>query len=613
MSETDPRPRRRGPALVYGTLTTAMVVLLATLAATSAAPPPPAIAEFAPEAVHQIKNPPPEQQKLAVHLGVYQTTTTLLGSAGPPTTTAGPGSSTTTTTMAGHSGSTTTTAGHTGSTTTTTTTVPGATRVGLAHRCQGNPPRQTIDTQSPPCLPFYEGPPPGATSMGVTSNEIRVVVPCAPSSVAGGACNSAYLNTNLADMQQYFNQQFEFYTRQIKFIQFPLRMPPTVTNMEADAQDIAALHPFAVVGYAPPQFLWTYGMEKAFYDALAAEHIVVIEGIYEGVTQADLSAHAPYEWSYLPTVDMSLKEIGDLVCTSLVGRPPAYAGSSVQQKASLTHAVRRFGILYPSSASAPIHIDISPLEDRLRSCNAPFETDTYTADTTDIAGASSYQSQLTRFLSDNVTTVIPIMPNNTPFSILLTNAQEQSYFPEWITSDVYDLDEQFMAQDGEYGMPEAEQADVIGIDAYNKSQAEPAQYEFLAPKEVDPSYSQCCTTLYQPFLLLASGIQTAGPDLTPQSFQAGLFATDFPGNATAGQGPDWQSKVFFGPDHHSMQSDFALQYEDLTQTNVQFNPSPGAYCYVQHGLRFAPGQLNQAIDFTNAANGGCDNGISGTK
>jgi hypothetical protein len=601
---TEPRrSRRRGPAIVYGTLTTVLVVILATLAATVAAPSPPAIAQFAPQAVQQIKNPPPnssklEQQNVRGALG-STTTTTLLGSAGPPTTTGANGAN-------GANGTTTTTV----AASTTPTTI---TRVGLAHRCQGNPPRQSIDTQSPPCVPFYEGPPPGATSMGVTSNEIRVVVPCTTSGTY--TCNSAFLDTNLQDFQEYFDQQFEFYTRQINFIQFELRSPPSVTGMEADAQDIAALHPFAVVGYQPGDFHWTYGMENAFYDALAAEHIVVIEGQYTAATQADLTAHAPYEWAYLPTVDMVLQEIGDLVCSSLVGQPPTYAGPSVQQQASLSHAMRRFGILYPSSASAPIQMDITPLEDRLRSCNAPFETDTYAADTTDSTGAPSYQSELLKFSNDNVTTVIPLMPMYSPLVTAMQDAETLGYQPEWITSDVYDQDEQFFAQNGEFNAPPDQQSHMIGIDSFNKSQAQPAQYEYLAPKSVDPSYSQCCTNLYLLFLLLASGIQTAGPDLTPQSFQAGLFATDFPGNANAGDSAnpdtDHQSKVFFNPSQHTMQSDFAFQYQDPSQTNVQFNPQHGAYCYVDHGVRFAPGQLNRALVFTNAANGGCDPGISG--
>src|SRR5690242_17524846 len=54
--------RPRGPGLVYLALSVAMLVLLGVVAFTATQPPPPTIAEFAPNAVQNIKNAPDEQQ-----------------------------------------------------------------------------------------------------------------------------------------------------------------------------------------------------------------------------------------------------------------------------------------------------------------------------------------------------------------------------------------------------------------------------------------------------------------------------------------------------------------------------------------------------------------------
>jgi len=43
-------------------------------------------------------------------------------------------------------------------------------------QCYGNPPRQTEDPSSPPCVPFFQGDNFGATYQGITKNEIKVLV-----------------------------------------------------------------------------------------------------------------------------------------------------------------------------------------------------------------------------------------------------------------------------------------------------------------------------------------------------------------------------------------------------------------------------------------------------
>src|SRR5688500_15884936 len=49
--------------------------------------------------------------------------------------------------------------------------------VPRVRRCVGDPPRQTEDPQSPPCVPYWEGDNGGSTYKGVTRDEIRIAAP----------------------------------------------------------------------------------------------------------------------------------------------------------------------------------------------------------------------------------------------------------------------------------------------------------------------------------------------------------------------------------------------------------------------------------------------------
>src|SRR4051812_871623 len=106
-----------------------MFVVLSVLALTPANPAPPAIAEFAPQPKEQIKDAPKEQSS-------------DFGSGGGGDVGNGPASSPSPSARAASPPSVPDVA------------LPPAARV---RRCVGDPPRQTEDPQSPPCVAFWGG------------------------------------------------------------------------------------------------------------------------------------------------------------------------------------------------------------------------------------------------------------------------------------------------------------------------------------------------------------------------------------------------------------------------------------------------------------------------
>jgi hypothetical protein len=191
-----PARRFRGPAAVNGAVVALVLALVAAIALPASQTPPPAIAEFSPQAQQQITDAPPEQSS---DLGE--------GEGGSAT----------------GSGATTTTTSTTTTTTTVATTTPEAKEVidpAAVRRCVGDPPRQTEDPQSAPCVnrPFV-GDNGGATWKGVSANEIRIGIP------ANG--------TFAKELFAHFNARYEFYGR--KLVAVPLGSPGSVEGMVAEA------------------------------------------------------------------------------------------------------------------------------------------------------------------------------------------------------------------------------------------------------------------------------------------------------------------------------------------------------------------------------------------
>src|SRR5438270_4484283 len=136
-------PRRpvRGPGVVFTAIAVAATLTLGVVALDASQSSPPAVAEFAPAALNQVKNAPSQ-----------------LGSQGEPSTSPTPS----------------VTPSHRSTPSPTPT---ASVDVPLTRPCVGDPPRQIEDPQAPPCVNYWKGDNGGATSYGVTRDEIRIAVP----------------------------------------------------------------------------------------------------------------------------------------------------------------------------------------------------------------------------------------------------------------------------------------------------------------------------------------------------------------------------------------------------------------------------------------------------
>jgi hypothetical protein len=161
-------------------------------------------------------------------------------------------------------------------------------------------------------------------------------------------------------------------------------------------------------------------------------------------------------------------------------------------------------------------------------------------------------------------------------------ANEQGWEPEWLTSGLAFVEQDIVGQliDGRQWQH------AFGI-AFN-ADSEPigGSFPYAAFKQIRPSDEPAfgVEELYYQMYILALGIQLAGPNLTPQSFEAGMFS--YPGRS----GPRglWQ----FGPEDYTTVDDFREIWWDPDKISPQNNKA-GAWVELNGGARYRPDTVPQ--------------------
>jgi hypothetical protein len=551
--------RVRGPGVLMTSIALAFILVLGVVALTASQQSPATVAEFAPAAVDQITKAPP-QQGSAEGSGPGSGT---VGASASPSASAKPSASASASAAPSASAS--------------PSAAPTSPPVDTAkvRACVGNPPRQIEDPQSPPCVNYWKGDNGGVTSFGVTADEIRVAYPKG----AGFETPPAYIDAVVA----FFNKRFEFYGRKIRLIPFYVRgdtfAEPVPADMIADAKDIKEKYQaFATTGYLDRK-----GAEGTFHDELARLKVVnVAGGGTAALTEAHLRDHAPYQWSRGMAVDTFFQNTGQFVCNVLADKPAIYGGPYT---GAVTTPTRKLGVLYtvPADGTTP---DIKPMTSVLKACGQ----DPVIVQAPRAVQANDAVNPIVALSQANVTSVICLCDIGSTRNYFIA-ASGQGYYPEWILNSYVNND-----IDNSFQNSTPDQTDhVIGISQNNRWNRTEDSPWYQAVTQGDPSLQLIdgaqappMTSVYEQLLVVASGIQMAGPNLTPETFQAGLQRTTFP-NPGAGGPPYYQAKVGFQGGGHAMKLDAAMYWYELTRQST-YNPNAtGAVCWVDHGVRFGLG------------------------
>jgi hypothetical protein len=452
---------------------------------------------------------------------------------------------------------------------------------GAAAPCPGKSLQVPGDPYSPPCIAF-SGTNGGATSPGVTGSTITVSYRVTSDGTSfqqqlaalGGAQfadTQADINRTIQGLTDYFNKNFQFYGRKLQ-IQF-FNGQGGITNellgqgqQQADADAVTAgqqMHSFAELN----------GVTEPYDDALAQQKVIALGAPYLSANW--MSQRAPYEWSVASEcndVATTASEFGTKMLGSASGDAnAAYAGGSLHNQP------RKFAIIAPDN---PWYQDCANAAKAYGDAHGTPITDDiqYQLDLSTLSSQAA--SVVSKLSNDGITTIFcgcdPIFP-----IYLSSRAHEQGYYPEWVVVGVALTDTDIVGQ----LFDQSEWTHAFGVSYAGPTLPKAATLGYAAYKSVRPDEpANEVNLIYEQMYQLALGIEMAGPDLTPATFQQGL--RNYPGsvaNAPNAEFGTWK----FPAGHFSPQIDSSIIYWSPTKTSP-YNGRQGAY--VVASPRYQSGQ-----------------------
>lgn len=481
-------------------------------------------------------------------------------------------------------------------TTTTTSTVVAANgrvvRRPGTKRCVGDPPRQTEDPLSPPCVAFFEGDNGGATTKGVSGEEIAVVVHLGSASSQNPrglydldkepAANEDDFRRATRAYARFITDRYQLYGRRLRAFAFYGASKEDPAGLRSDIAAIdEQLSPFAVVA------LTSLGDSNGVIAGEAARRQII--GVSKaGDRRAEYASLAPFRITFDPDIEDQAAIAASYLCTKIAGRVARWHGDVTMRSER-----RRFAILTSGQAADEPQRQLAgelstALADRCGERPARAE----------VSNATHYSPVLAGFRSSGVTTVI-ISASSGVATNASHQAAAQGWFPEWFiaggaTSDI-GADR---TSSGQLANQQEWRA-AFGITFDYRRAGFTEQPWYLAYRE---GCGQCVepradlSALYDDLVLLAYGIQAAGPKLSPSTFDRGLHAIP----AKPADDP-FRPAAYFSADNYSFVKDAAEIWWDPAGI-APGDSRPGCFRLVGDGLR------SRAADWT----GGDDALFSGS-
>jgi hypothetical protein len=421
----------------------------------------------------------------------------------------------------------------------------------------------------------------GATAAGVTKDEVTVVV-YIPSDddpilkfIEGpikADDTGAQVEQTYQGFTDLYNAYYQTYGRKVKLVFLHgSGFSNDSVNARADAvKATQQLHAFAVWGGPVLSPAWT--------DEIKAHNVVCL-----GCPGA--SEDSPSAFPITASNGQTQQQLAEYVVKKLAGKPAVHAGDAFKS------TTRILGQLYLTTQGGGEEKDAADFKALLAKSNVDIAQQVgYELDPGKLQEEAT--TDIAKLKAAGVTTVIfngdPIAP-----SIFTREATNQDYFPEWIYGGSALVDttafgrtfdqQQWSHAFGISSLPARtgpELGESVGL------------YKWFNGKE--PPADDTVGVLYpQPSLFFAA-LQAAGPDLTLDSFRAGLFAGGVPAQRgittptiTYGRHGIWGNT-----DDYNGIDDFTEIWWDPAATGVDElrKQGTGMVRYVDGGKRYLPGE-----------------------
>lgn len=442
----------------------------------------------------------------------------------------------------------------------------------------------------PPCVPVFTGDNGGATAKGVMADTIKIAYYVPPpgtdaqAALQGLVDDPELTQQTRVDYLEMFNAIFETYGREVEMV-----------RVDASGQgddDVAAKNDAVKIAEEIGAFaaISGPGLTNVYADELRSRGVLCIQC---GLVAPDSTyqANAPYMWGATATPEQFLVNVGDYIAGRLLGRKADHAGDP-----ALREKERVFGT---------VHLELDPpafteveavVNERGREAGyMPAAEETYLFD---VARAPELAPGIVaRMKEAGVTTIVflgdAVMP------IYLTQAAtSQNYFPEWIVTGTGFTDTTAVGR----LYDQAQWANAFGL----------SSLPVRTPREIGdawqlhewwfgtpPPAQTLAPIVLANFSLLFAGIHMAGPNLTLETFQAGMFHLPERGGGATTPHVSFGDHGFFTNLDGSPRPDY-LGIDDVTEiwwdasasaTDEGGRTGAGAWRYSDGGKRYLPGTM----------------------
>jgi hypothetical protein len=393
---------------------------------------------------------------------------------------------------------------------------------GTTEKCVG--PQVRGDGYSPPCVSF-KGANGGATSRGVTGKTIDITfripaddlssINAAVQQLAGKYNTAAFSDTEsdikrtIQDLVTYFNRTFQFYGRKLVLHYYTGR--GTLTSEITGGGQSQANADALTVARSQQAFADVSAFSQPYGQALSQQHVVNIGSPY--MSLGWYQQYSPYAWSFFPNCTTATQGGAGNVVRQLLPQKTTWGGKGVPNGQT-----RRFAVIAPDNPiyQSCIHIVTHAME---RAGHPPTDVLSYTANLSQLSQQAAAMEQ--RMVNDKITTIICACDPIT-LIYLTGDFDNADYEPEIINSGGAFTDSDVVAQLFDQNV----WAHAAGETFNGTTPPFGSSLAYFAARSVDPSHVPAheVDVFYEDLYILALGIQQAGPNLTPESFQRGLFS-----------------------------------------------------------------------------------------
>lgn len=403
--------------------------------------------------------------------------------------------------------------------------MPSARAVHL--ECVGNPPRQTEDPLSPPCVPDFDGDNGGATDRGITADSIEIALyndvgvdgdmnaPYSPDDDAAGsqaADEQRDLVRTVKAQLRYFQRHFQTYGRTVHVTALASKggVATPCPQRTADSYLVdKVINPFANLAMLGDG-------RECFLESMAHDFKRPSVTFGSDLPRETLDDHDPFIWSFMPDQETEAANSAGFICRKLIGRTARFSSG-------YTNSKRRIGLIAPTrdAQRGPAMWELARLleSEVKRQCGKRFAlSKTFVG-----GGQTDLVPILREFKDFGITTVIcycvPVPTEQTATSAQAM-ATALDYFPEWYWDHASRMDKaQWEKMSGiplqhSFGM-----SYYWRMPGYHNQFPAKAFYEEESEGAPNERFN---FEIYHGFLQLFTALQLAGPDLTAASLGSGL-------------------------------------------------------------------------------------------